>query len=113
MTYESENVVTDYRSGIAPARTLVLSEEVPHIIAAGLGQGLNKDQVLVLGENGYENEARFADEPARHKMLDLIGDLYLSGVPIDHLNVVASRSGHRTNVIAAARLREAIFGRPQ
>ena len=74
----------------------------------GLGKGLDEKSALILGIEGYKNEARFPDEPARHKLLDLIGDLYLSGVPIRHINVVAERSGHRTNVKAAAMLAQAL-----
>ena len=54
------------------------------------------------------NVARFPDEPARHKLLDLIGDLYLAGIPIGILSVVSEKSGHTANVKAAAMLRQAI-----
>jgi len=49
----------------------------------------------VVGDDGtpMENEWRFSDEPARHKLLDLIGDLALLGRPIQ-ADIVASRSGH-------------------
>ena len=110
MQFETESVVGSYQKEIAPARTFALSEEVPHILAAGLGKGLTEQDVLILGTNRYENEPRFPDEPARHKLLDIVGDLYLSGVPISHLNVSAARSGHRTNVSAARQLRQAVFG---
>ncbi len=108
MRAESHDVFLDYETQIAPARTFALSEEVPAILAAGLGRGLKEGEVLILGLNGYENEARFDNEPARHKLLDLIGDLYLSGVPVRHLNVSAQRSGHRTNVAAAMQLKQAM-----
>lgn len=98
MTYETLNVREEYEENIAPARTTVFSEEIELVKAAGLGRGLDESSVLILGETGYENSARFADEPARHKLLDLIGDLYLAGVPIDQLNVVGFRSGHRRNI---------------
>jgi UDP-3-O-acyl-N-acetylglucosamine deacetylase len=95
-----------YLSEIAPARTFAFSEEMEAVKKAGLGRGLDETTAFVIGERGYVNEARFEDEPARHKMLDLLGDLYLSGVPPQLLNVVAQRSGHRTNVAAAAKLCE-------
>jgi UDP-3-O-[3-hydroxymyristoyl] N-acetylglucosamine deacetylase len=98
MTYESLNIVEEYRKEVAPARTTVFTEEIELVKAAGLGKGLDESSVLIIGEAGYENVARFPDEPARHKLLDLIGDLYLSGIPIDYLNVVGYRSGHRRNV---------------
>lgn len=93
-----------YAKDIAGARTFAFEEEVGPIRAAGLAKGLDDSSALILGPSGYVNEARWPDEPARHKLLDLIGDLYLSGVPPVLLNVVAVRSGHRTNVEAAKRL---------
>ena len=58
----------------------------------------------MIGDDGYASQPLFEDEPARHKLLDLIGDLYLSGVPIRCLSVVAQRSGHKLHVEAAAKL---------
>lgn len=104
--YESTDVVGDYRSQIAPARTFALAEEIPAILQMGLAKGLDVETALILGIGGYKNDPLFPDEPARHKLLDLIGDLYLAGVPIRLLNVAADRSGHRTNVQAAKLLRE-------
>lgn len=99
----------DYASAVAPARTLVFEDEIAAARAAGLGGGLDESSVLVLGPTGYVNPARFADEPARHKLLDLMGDLYLAGVPIGLLNVTAERSGHRLNVAAARKLHDACW----
>lgn len=110
MNFECEDVVACYSEDIAPARTFALSEEVPLVLEAGLGRGLDENSVLILGASGFDGTPRFPDEPARHKLLDLIGDLYLSGVPVRRLNVSAERSGHASNVKAAALLHEAIFG---
>ncbi|MGV3614105.1 MAG: UDP-3-O-acyl-N-acetylglucosamine deacetylase [Fimbriimonas sp.] len=106
--YEQADVVEAYAAEIAPARTFAFAEEIPFIIQMGLGKGLDEKSALILGIEGYKNEARFPDEPARHKLLDLVGDLYLAGVPLRALSVVAERSGHRANVHAAAMLAEAI-----
>jgi UDP-3-O-[3-hydroxymyristoyl] N-acetylglucosamine deacetylase len=106
--YECADVVADYASEIASARTFALAEEVPMVLAAGLAKGLDIEKALILGIEGYKNNARFPDEPARHKLLDLMGDLYLAGVPARFLNVAAEKSGHRTNVEAAARLFAAV-----
>jgi UDP-3-O-[3-hydroxymyristoyl] N-acetylglucosamine deacetylase len=100
-SHETVQVSTDYATQIAPARTFGFEEELPAILEAGLAQGLDLTTALVLGPEGYRNEALFPDEPARHKLLDLIGDLALAGVPIRFLNVSAERSGHRLNVAAA------------
>jgi UDP-3-O-[3-hydroxymyristoyl] N-acetylglucosamine deacetylase len=95
-----------YESDVAPARTFALEEEMEMVKKAGLGKGLDETTAFVIGRTTYVNQTKFDDEPARHKMLDLIGDLYLSGVPPQLLNVVAQRSGHRTNIAAAMKLRE-------
>lgn len=107
-TYECGDLIATYRDEIAPARTFAMAEEVPAVLAAGLAKGLDIEKALILGIEGYKNTARFPDEPARHKLLDLAGDLYLAGVPLRFLNVSAERSGHRTNVEAASRLHRAV-----
>lgn len=105
--FESEDTVTAYATEIAPARTFALEEELPMIRQYGLGQGLDETSAVIVGTEGYVNAVRFEDELARHKLLDCIGDLYLAGLPIRALNVVAEKSGHRTNVKVAAMLAEA------
>ncbi|MBX3096982.1 MAG: UDP-3-O-acyl-N-acetylglucosamine deacetylase [Fimbriimonadaceae bacterium] len=93
-----------YAREVANARTFAFREEVEPIRALGLGLGLDEDSCLILGDAEYDFLARFRDEPVRHKLLDLIGDLALAGVPVSALDVSAHRSGHRMNVIAATRL---------
>lgn len=97
---------TVYQDEVALARTIVFEEELPHVAALGLGQGLTENDVLIIGKGGYRNEARLPLEPATHKLLDLIGDLALAGIPATLLSVVAERSGHSLNVQAAMRLRQ-------
>ena len=103
-SFECTVTPENYATEIAPARTFAFEEEVEPIRLAGLAKGLDERSALVLGVSGYINPPKWPDEPARHKLLDLIGDLYLSGVPPHLLNVVGARSGHRTNVEAAKRL---------
>jgi UDP-3-O-acyl N-acetylglucosamine deacetylase len=93
---------------VAPARTFAFEHELEAIRKAGLGQGLDESSALVLGEHGYVNEARFDDEHVRHKLLDLIGDLYLTGIPLKYLNVRAEKTGHRANVAAARAMVETV-----
>lgn len=95
-----------YQREIAPARTFCFEEELEWIQTHGLGKGLDADSALVLATDGYKNSALFPDEPARHKLLDLIGDLYLTGIPYKALNVVGEKSGHRANIQAAIKLAE-------
>jgi UDP-3-O-acyl-N-acetylglucosamine deacetylase len=96
----------EYESCIASARTFCFEDELEHIRAAGLGKGGTPENTLVIGADGYLTPSRFDDEPPRHKLLDVVGDLMLAGIPARFLNVVAERSGHRLNVEAAARLME-------
>jgi UDP-3-O-acyl N-acetylglucosamine deacetylase len=84
-----------YAEEIAPARTFCLRKEAEAMRRWGLFSHLTPKEMLVVGDDGkpIENEWRFSDEPARHKLLDLIGDLALLGRPIQ-ADIVASRSGH-------------------
>ncbi|MFH0944173.1 MAG: UDP-3-O-acyl-N-acetylglucosamine deacetylase [Planctomycetota bacterium] len=96
---------------IAPARTFVLKEEVDALRERGLGQGANTDNTLVLdGGRIIDNELRFVDEFARHKILDLTGDLFLAGVDIQG-RIVAVRSGHDTNRSLVKEIVEEIHAR--
>lgn len=103
-SFEAQLTPELYTASIAPARTFVFEDELAGVQLAGLGQGLDERSALILGQVGYVNASLFPDEAARHKLLDLIGDLYLSGVPIQAVDVIAERSGHTANVEAAAKL---------
>lgn len=91
-----------YRREIAPARTFCLDHEARSLQAAGFFARLTPRDLLVLDATGrpIDNAFRFADEPARHKLLDLLGDLTLAGRPIRG-RVAARRSGHLLNQAAA------------
>lgn len=95
----------EYLREIAPARTFCLLEEAQAMQKMGLFRHLQPSDMLVIGEDGrpIDNQFRFPDEPARHKLLDLLGDLALTGRPIIG-RVIASRSGHALNHEAARRL---------
>ena len=88
----------DYATQIAPARTFVLESEAKALQATGIGQHITPEDVLVMGEDGPigGNELRFPDELVRHKIVDLIGDLYLLGIPIQG-RIIACKSGHSLN----------------
>lgn len=96
----------DFVTQLAPARTFVFEEEARELRARGLGKHLSPKELLVIAKDGpIENQFRFADECARHKVLDLIGDLSLVGRPIRG-RIIAFRSGHRLNHMLARRLLE-------
>jgi UDP-3-O-acyl-N-acetylglucosamine deacetylase len=54
------------------------------------------------------NPPKFPDEPVRHKILDMIGDLYLAGIPLRFLDVVAAKSGHAANVRMAEKVTQLV-----
>jgi UDP-3-O-[3-hydroxymyristoyl] N-acetylglucosamine deacetylase/3-hydroxyacyl-[acyl-carrier-protein] dehydratase len=82
---------------VAPARTFSTLAEAEEAQRAGLFKHLTARDMLVIGPSGpVDNELRFHDEPARHKLLDLMGDLALVGRPIRG-RIVAVRSGHAIN----------------
>ena len=85
----------DFRRRIAPARTFVFARELDAIISAGLGSHAKPESVVVLADEAiFASGAPFsADEPARHKLLDLVGDLYAYGGPPAG-TVRALRPGH-------------------
>jgi UDP-3-O-[3-hydroxymyristoyl] N-acetylglucosamine deacetylase/3-hydroxyacyl-[acyl-carrier-protein] dehydratase len=96
----------DFVSQIAPARTFVFEHEAAELRARGLGKHLSPKDLLVISNSGpIDNNWRFPDECARHKVLDLIGDLYLVGRPICG-RLVAHKSGHNLNHLLAKKLIE-------
>ena len=94
-TYVYHWSVSAFERDIAAARTFGFFNEVQHLWSKGLGKGGSLDNTIILSDEGLLNQSglRFHDEFVRHKILDLIGDLALLGVPfIGHL--IADRAGH-------------------
>jgi UDP-3-O-[3-hydroxymyristoyl] N-acetylglucosamine deacetylase len=99
--------VSAFEREIAEARTFAFLREVEGLWARGLAQGGSLKNTVVLSEESILNESglRFRDEFVRHKVLDLIGDLALLGVPfIGHL--IADRSGHALHTKLVERILE-------
>lgn len=87
-----------FASGLAGCRTFLLEEEARAFREQGLGARTRMNDLLVFGPKGpIDNTLRFADEPARHKILDIVGDLSLLGQDLRG-HVVAYRSGHPLNI---------------
>jgi len=122
----------DFVEQFAPARTFCFLHEVDELKKQGLIKGGSVENALVMidrtiddseldrlkklfdikddvvqGSNGILNgkELRFPNEPVRHKVLDLIGDLALLGMPIQG-HIIAARSGHASNVELVRRLKK-------
>jgi UDP-3-O-[3-hydroxymyristoyl] N-acetylglucosamine deacetylase len=95
-----------FRAEVAPCRTFI-PEEVAHaMVDQGLGLRVTSQNLLIFGPNGpIENTLRFPDECVRHKVLDVVGDLALTGCEVI-ADVVAYRSGHRLHAELAQQLLE-------
>lgn len=91
-----------FKDEIAPCRTFSLYEEILPFIEKGMIKGGGLENALVIKGDQIMNPggARFPDEMVRHKILDLIGDLFLVGVPILG-HIISVRSGHSSNIAFA------------
>lgn len=89
-----------FRSEIAPARTFGFLKDVPELRRRGLTLGGSFANALLLDDEKLVNgPLRFPDEFVRHKVLDLVGDLYLLGVPVrGHFK--ARKAGHALHIKA-------------
>jgi UDP-3-O-[3-hydroxymyristoyl] N-acetylglucosamine deacetylase len=88
-----------YKADIAPARTFILEDELKQAQAAGFAKGATLEGgVLYLNDGSVANPGglRFDDEAVRHKMLDVIGDLFLAGKPVLGAFTL-DRPGHTVN----------------
>ncbi|MCF7916554.1 MAG: UDP-3-O-acyl-N-acetylglucosamine deacetylase [Candidatus Omnitrophica bacterium] len=86
------------------ARTFCLKEEVDSLLEMGIGKGADYKNTLVVSDKGViDNQLRFPDEFIKHKMLDLVGDLYLAGPVKAH--IIAVKSGHSLNIKLLDKLR--------
>ena len=129
--YASLERIEDYKKEIATARTFVFLHELEKLLDEGLIKGGDLENAIVivdrimdkkalkklakrLGKPGVKVEKegilntvdlRFENEPARHKLLDLIGDLTLVGKPIKG-KIVATKPGHKSNVVFAGMLKK-------
>lgn len=124
--------ISDFATEIAPARTFVFLHDIQPLLKAGLVKGGDLDNAVVFVENvPSEDELRvmaqqlqkpfmrveregilnltalkFTNEPARHKLLDVIGDLSLAGLRIQG-RIIATKPGHTINTLFAKRLKDA------
>jgi len=89
---------------IAPARTFGILSQLKALQAGNLIQGGSLENALVCGPHGWVNPPlRFANEPVRHKLLDLVGDLSLLGI-IPQAHYLAYKASHRLHTQLAQKL---------
>ncbi len=88
-----------YAREIAPARTFGFEADLDQMRQMGLIRGATLENAVCFGAEGVLNPGglRFSDEPCRHKLLDLIGDLAMLGKPLLG-KVIATRAGHAMHI---------------
>lgn len=102
----------DFATALAPARTFITEAEARSAQAQGLLRGGSEANAIVIYENRLSAEPGLPSAFARHKLLDLSGDLYLLGRPLQAA-VTACQSGHRLNhELARALLASQILEKP-
>ncbi len=104
--YSGEVTPEIYENEIAPARTFVYYEDVKPLLEKGLIKGGSLESAIVIRGNEIMSKEpmRFDNEFARHKALDIIGDLMLAGIRILG-HVIAVKPGHGPNTRMAANLK--------
>lgn len=99
-----------FKAEIAPARTFGFMRDMQALSSMGLASGGRLDNFILIDDEKVVNtQLRFPEELARHKILDILGDLYLLGRPLRG-RVVARKTGHSDN-IALLRQIQAAYGR--
>jgi UDP-3-O-[3-hydroxymyristoyl] N-acetylglucosamine deacetylase/3-hydroxyacyl-[acyl-carrier-protein] dehydratase len=132
--YASFNGTTDYSKEIAPCRTFVFLHEVEYLFEQNLIKGGDLDNAIVIADRVVNqdeldrlaeklgkpsvkvdkegvlntNKLQYKNEPARHKLLDVIGDVALLGMPIKG-KIVATKPGHSANVEFTKQLKQAVI----
>ncbi len=112
--YASFNLTEQvFREEIAPARTFCFLRDVKMLQKQGLIRGGSLESAVVIGDEGILNDdLRFPDEFVRHKILDLLGDMYLLGKPVKG-HIVAVKGGHEKNVMFSRQIKKMyVNGRP-
>ena len=130
--YADLNLLSDFSKEIAPARTFVFLHELEFLVENNLVKGGDLDNAIVIVDRDIDRttldklseffhqkkvdiipgqgilnnlELKFVNEPARHKLLDMVGDLALVGYPIKG-KIFARRPGHKSNVEFAQKIRK-------
>ncbi|MBW4554467.1 MAG: UDP-3-O-acyl-N-acetylglucosamine deacetylase [Trichormus sp. ATA11-4-KO1] len=104
--WHSWSLTASFATEIAPARTFGLLHQIEHLQKTGLIKGGSLDNALVCGSEGWLNPPlRFANEPVRHKILDLVGDLSLLGT-FPQAHFLAYKASHNLHIQLAQKILE-------
>jgi len=102
-----------YAREVAPSRTYGFVSDLDMLSRLGLAKGGSLENAVVIGEDGVLNgPLRFPDELVRHKILDLLGDLYLLGKPLVG-TIIAHGAGHQLHLQLVHRIQEHLEAEPE
>lgn len=102
--FEFDAAELDFAENIAKARTFGFASEVKKLHEQGLALGGSLDNAVLIDDQETVNQRRFENEFVRHKILDVIGDMFLNGRINGH--IIAVKSGHRLHVNLAAEIKK-------
>lgn len=102
--FEFDAAKMDFAEEIAKARTFGFASEVEKLHEQGLALGGSLDNAVLIEADKTVNPLRFENEFVRHKILDVVGDMFLNGRIRGH--IMAVKSGHRLHVKLAEKIRE-------
>jgi len=105
-----EHSLSNYKKEVAPARTFGFEQEIDTLLAAGLAKGGSSKNSIVIGSKGYSVPLRYPNELVRHKLLDLIGDLYLLGARLN-ATIIVVKGGHNLHIELVKRIKEVVNGK--
>jgi UDP-3-O-acyl N-acetylglucosamine deacetylase len=112
-TYAIDLTPQSFRRELSSCRTFITQDVAQAMLAEGRGQRVTTQHLLIFGPHGpIENTLRFRDECVRHKVLDVVGDLALTGCEIIG-HVVGYRCGHQLHAELARRLLEQVATRDE
>jgi UDP-3-O-acyl N-acetylglucosamine deacetylase len=104
-SYECAVTPESFEKELAPARTFCEFRDLEQLIAMGLVKGGSLDNAIIAHDGALicKEALRFQDEPVRHKLLDTVGDLALTGVLVK-AKITMTRPGHSTNIEFAGKI---------
>lgn len=102
--FEFDAAKMDFAEEVAKARTFGFASEVEKLHEQGLALGGSLDNAVLIEATKTVNPLRFENEFVRHKILDVVGDMFLNGRIRGH--IMAVKSGHRLHVNLAEKIRE-------
>ncbi len=102
--------VESFKREIAPARTFGFMKDIEALQRAGLAAGGRLNNFILIGQDGVINtQLRFENELVRHKILDIMGDLFLLGRPLC-AKITAHMTGHSDNIRLCSEIKKLALG---